>query len=582
MLFRPNYNLQVLVVLATFVFPCLELRGQSIDIHSFKSMQPTARLSMIHNYPYWKSDTATIVAFFGQLLPAALETGDQQTIFALKFQQFRQRNTLKLSQPAVLDLLFDMEKQADGMSWDVEKIVAHHYRVFEQYDLKQISTEQLYAEVLNTFDGMKQLGFHRFEDYHVDAILYELGQFMYMLDDIEQMFNYLSIAEQHIHYTESGQYHALLVLNYLESYYQRKKNYPKAIEYAQKILNFTQGHSSSHSETEWRRQFWEGFALLEIASMLAEQGNITESEQYADTGYEKSKISYAQTPYTALRGEYDAIQVLLNTKLKLGKLNESRTLIERAQYLLKALESDPKMEIHYFQPLKFYKNCARYYELNGDAANAMRYTHLSQTLQDSLTRRNDAHKYEQIQRRLEAEKYIRQLKLVEREKQFHRWLTMGTLVIFFLVLILVLGWVHRVQYLKRQKEAELEIAKNNLAALSQRLREKSELIENLRLEMNNLASMDQRSEYLEQLTHAVILTEEDWTRFRDLFEKVYPGYISEQKLLNPDLTRAELRLLTLEKLDLHAHEIANILGISTNTVYQTRRRLRIKENTRSN
>ncbi|HRI62457.1 MAG TPA: helix-turn-helix domain-containing protein, partial [Saprospiraceae bacterium] len=144
---------------------------------------------------------------------------------------------------------------------------------------------------------------------------------------------------------------------------------------------------------------------------------------------------------------------------------------------------------------------------------------------------------------------------------------------------LAFGWFKRLQYLKRQKEAELNAAINDLAVLTQDFRDKSEMVENLRREMKALATQNQRSEYLEQLTHSVILTDDDWTHFKELFEKVHPGYLAEQKAQCPDLTRAELRLLALEKLGLDVHEIANILGISTNTVYQTRRRMRKKEGT---
>jgi tetratricopeptide (TPR) repeat protein len=569
---------RIVVTFITIVLSCSASGGQHlVDVQAFQAMPPTGRFCFVRDFPFWKTDSAATASILSQLLPTAERVRDHRTVFALKFQQFQQRNSLKLNQKDILQLLVEMENMANGHDWEVEKVVAHHYLVFEKYNLKDIPIERMYAEVLNTFGRMEELGFERFEDYQLDGILFELGQFMYTLEDLKKMFSYLSVAERFIHFTESRQYHAILILNYLETYFQREKNYPKAIEYAQKILKFSRELATTHPETEWRRRFWEGLALLDIANMLVEQGNLASGERYADLGYKMSKAGYAGHPYATLRGEYDAAQVLLDIKLKTGKLEEAAALIRREQEIQKKLSSDPKIDVHYFESLKFYYNCARYYELLGDATRALHYTHLAQTLKDSLDRRNDAHKYEQIQRRLEAEKYIRQLQLVENEKQLQKWLLYAACVILVLVLALAFGWFKRLQYMRRQKEAELNAAINDLAVLTQDFRDKSEMVENLRREMKALATQNQRSEYLEQLTHSVILTDDDWTHFKELFEKVHPGYIAEQKAQCPDLTRAELRLLALEKLGLDVHEIANILGVSTNTVYQTRRRMRKKE-----
>ncbi|MBI5915912.1 MAG: hypothetical protein HY842_11080 [Bacteroidetes bacterium] len=543
---------------------------------AFRSMSPAQRFAFARDFPFWKSDSATVSLALRQFLPIAAAKNDSRTAFALKLHQYHQRSKLKLKQADILQLLSEMEVLATAHEWEVETVVARHYIVFEKYDLNEIPIEQKYTEVLNTFGRMEDLGFEQFRDYEGEGILFDLSQFMYGLEDLEKMFEYLGVAERFIQFTEKGQYHTILVLNYLETYYQRKKDYPKAIGYAQKILQFSRELVTTHPETEWRRRFWEGFASLDIASMLAEQGKLEEGEQYADEGYESSKAGYPGRPFASLRGEYDASQVLLAIKLKTGKLDEAAVLIRRAEELQKKLDTDAKIDQYYFEPLKFYNNCARYYELRGDAAAALRYTRLAQTLQDSLDRRNDARKFEQIQQRLDAEKYTEQLRLVENEKELQKWLRNAALLILALVLALAFGWFHRQQHLRRQREAELESAKNDLETFTKNFREKSELVENLRLEIEKLSRSGERSQYLEQLTHSVILTEEDWSQFRAVFEKVHPDFIAEQKTAYPDITPAELRLLVLEKLGLGAHEMANMLGVSLNTVYKTGQRLRKK------
>ena len=214
--------------------------------------------------------------------------------------------------------------------------------------------------------------------------------------------------------------------------------------------------------------------------------------------------------------------------------------------------------------------------MRGEAAAALRYTRLAQNLQDSLDRRNDARRLVQIQQRLDAEKYAEKLQLVENEKQLQKMLRNAAVVILLLVLLLAYGNYRRFQLKRRQKEAELEAAKNDLESLTQGFREKSELVENLRLENEKLADQGRHSEYLEQLTSATILTEDDWTRFRAVFEKAHPGFIARQREQFPDLTPAEVRLLVLDKLDLSAQEMANMLGVNRNTIHQTKLRLRRK------
>jgi hypothetical protein len=216
--------------------------------------------------------------------------------------------------------------------------------------------------------------------------------------------------------------------------------------------------------------------------------------------------------------------------------------------------------------------------MRGHAAEALRYTKLAEALQDSFEQRNQTRKFEFIQQRLDAEKYAAKLQLVESERELQKLLRNAAFIIVALMLLLMYAWFHRQQYLRRQKEAELEAAQNDLASMTNSFLEKAELVENLRLEMSEISAGGVHSQYLEQLTGSTILMEGDWQRFRSVFEKVYPEFIAEQKALYPGLTPGELRYLVLEKLQLSTHEMARMLGVSDNTVRQKRARLRRKGN----
>ncbi len=548
------------------------------DEQGFQSMSKAERYRFVHDYPFWKIDNGNdLKALVEKMLTAAEEKNDQHTILALKYYTCLFSGNAGFKMPGSktsAELFAEMEAEAKKTGFEVEEVVAHHYLVNDLSASQKLPYEQRYVEVQKTFERMEAIGFEKFRDYQVEAILLNLNQFMWELEDFEKAFQYLSVAERFIQPSEEGGYHYTQVLSYLQTYWKQKKDYGKSIEYTRKILLFHQDFQTDDPERQWWSQFWKGFANIEMAALLIEHGKISESEPYADRGYELSKTKNPINPIVPYQAEFDALQVLIPVKLKLGKIDEAAALLEHSLNIKNMLE--PQGQLDYFKPLQLYQHFSKYHELRGETAAALRYTRLAQTIEDSLHRKNDAWKLAQIQRRIDAEKYTEKLQLVENEKQLQTLLRNAALVILVLVVLLAYGNYHRLQYKRRQKEAELEAAKNNLEALTHGFREKSEMVENLRLENEKLSNEGMRSEYLEQLTNSTILTEDDWVKFRQVFEKAHPGFIARQKEQFPDLTNAETRLLVLEKLGLGTIEMANMLGVNRNTINQTKLRLRRK------
>lgn len=78
------------------------------------------------------------------------------------------------------------------------------------------------------------------------------------------------------------------------------------------------------------------------------------------------------------------------------------------------------------------------------------------------------------------------------------------------------------------------------------------------------------------LWESIILTEAHWEQFKLLFERVYPNYLLRLRTTYPELTPAEVRLICLSRLSLSTREMAHRLGVSTDTVFKTRYRIRKK------
>jgi DNA-directed RNA polymerase specialized sigma24 family protein len=87
---------------------------------------------------------------------------------------------------------------------------------------------------------------------------------------------------------------------------------------------------------------------------------------------------------------------------------------------------------------------------------------------------------------------------------------------------------------------------------------------------------DSLENILEHLNNTAILTDEDWNKFRQLFEQVHKDFFKRLREKLPDLTQAEVRLICLTKLNLGTKQMAGILGVSFDTIRKSRYRLRKK------
>lgn len=89
-------------------------------------------------------------------------------------------------------------------------------------------------------------------------------------------------------------------------------------------------------------------------------------------------------------------------------------------------------------------------------------------------------------------------------------------------------------------------------------------------------SIGEKIEKFEKLLNSVLLTENDWSDFRKVFDQLHHGFLPVLKMKHPDLTEGEKRLAVLIKLRLSNKEMARMLGISPNSIVKSRYRLKKK------
>ena len=191
------------------------------------------------------------------------------------------------------------------------------------------------------------------------------------------------------------------------------------------------------------------------------------------------------------------------------------------------------------------------------------------------------------------EKQESQVKLLteqQKTQQFKMALMLFVLMSGITTLLLLLDRQHRRRImLEKEKElleAQQLIQQQELRIANASLSEKTAEVESLQnlLDLKNqlISSLEQKINSPETdniMTQPLrMLTDQDWREFRDKFEKQFPGYIGRLKNSFPGITNMELRLFIFIKIGLENTDIANISGISAESLYRSRYRLRRKLN----
>ena len=127
-------------------------------------------------------------------------------------------------------------------------------------------------------------------------------------------------------------------------------------------------------------------------------------------------------------------------------------------------------------------------------------------------------------------------------------------------------------------EKEIMSAKEQMQMFTKNIIEKTNLVEKYEQQLNNKAISKEEQQIISELSQQTILTEDDWDKFKSLFEKIFPLFFQRLKTTAPDITVAEQRMAALTRLQLTTRQMASMLGISVDSVHKTKQRLRKRFN----
>lgn len=294
--------------------------------------------------------------------------------------------------------------------------------------------------------------------------------------------------------------------------------------------------------------------------------------------------------------------VSLKTRQKGSAVNALALLIQLdlkdnqpvlAQQKLSKLETLLSNEYNIQQYRVYYRAKTAILEASGNYKEALESFRKGQLYNDTITKQTDIENIRKTEFQINFERKQAELSLLkERKKRDEIMLygLSGITAVIILIFILVFNSITKrrkrereIAMLKQhQIEKELETTEKEMRKMLSNLIEKNQLVEQLTDEIHQFQLTpenpvsEEKTKMIDRLQSFTLLTDDDWLEFKKLFEKLNPDFFNKVAAYSFDLTNAEIRLITLIKLNLSNLEMSRALGISPDSVRKTSLRLRKK------
>lgn len=420
------------------------------------------------------------------------------------------------------------------------------------------------------------------QDYEIAHNLYEKEKdynYMFLvlkeLDLIYRRNGLESIANENLPklINKAKKYKAYGTLEFLYMVKLEESIKKSAFELARKYLDSSNSYSSYIKDNTIKGVRQLSILKLLLRLHLKENNLVKATKSYNDLIDFEKKFKQTRAVATA---STDKANYLLNT----NKLNEALNL------LLKYKAYSESNSVTNVSRLEVEKMLSRVYKESKNFKKAVEHQNNYIQLKDSIHKWSLTNglafyqtKFETFQKEkeiLQQKTEIQQLEIEKQSSVIKRNLLIALLSIIVLMAIGI-WWKEKV----RREQLNQEITRNQeeLSNFTNQLLQKSKEQEFLSIQLKELQEVISEKEALhsieELMTHK-ILTKDDWYSFKEKFIKVHPKFFTEIKGKGYKLTKSEERLVALEKLGLDNNEIANMLGVSLDSVFISRYRLRKK------
>lgn len=458
-----------------------------------------------------------------------------------------------------------------ALRFAVEKDLAIDESVLEfelgmkYYEAKDFS--KTFEYLLQAYEHFRALGFDRVPN--VQTYLYEIGRVHFEFSDYEKAQFYLN---QSLQYPFENHRAVIYTYNTLGLVYMQTRKYDESLRNYEKAMYVARASRDS---------VWIGIISGNKATVYLRTGRVNEAKPLIMLDYQQS-LKYKEWNSAA-----SSLLLIISINLDEDSLRLAGERIAEVERLRAGEARSIYVSRDYFY------NKSRLAYLNANYKMAYAMLDSVRVYDMRITREKNQEVVRNSEIKVKTEKYLNDIQLLESNRKKGQIFRNLIITIALSVVIIALMLLNS-QRLRRRKdqalyqlekqraEEELKSAEVQLQAYMSSLLEKNRLIDRLRQEHEHAEEKEvisaEKEKVIEKLYEFTILTEDDWINFKRMFDKVYKDFFIRLKEKYPDLTLAETRLIALTKLNLSVNEIANMLGISPDSVRKTANRLRKKLN----
>lgn len=278
--------------------------------------------------------------------------------------------------------------------------------------------------------------------------------------------------------------------------------------------------------------------------------------------------------------EYENIQYI-TLKFLLNQTNENALNVEK-----QVIEAKSNNYLDLAQTLS--EKLYYYYKKNGNVFKSLKFLELNREISDSLLSQQKIIDIQKQEARIIIEAKNEAIHLKEKENlvltygiKSQKLISYIFIISFFLLLVFVLFLRKSIKAKKQEiaikviqiekEQVTRKLSESNLTKAKELIQEKNQIIKTLESESTDKIDTQQASEALINK----INTNNEWAQYMTEFEMIYPNFVKKviANSIDKALTKNEIRLLTLIKLNLANKEIAEILFISHESVKKSKQRL---------
>lgn len=316
-------------------------------------------------------------------------------------------------------------------------------------------------------------------------------------------------------------------------------------------------------------------------------GYIYFSEKKYNEARELLEIDFEISRKTKQLGsQLSAISLLIEIDLVENKLADATEKLSNLKQLMQRNRNASNQ-------FAFYRVMTNYHKTLGNFKEAFEAYQLHVKFKDSIANSKNLTILQNTEFQIDFEQKQAELSLLTEKQKKNDLKLIG--LVCFVALVVIGGIVLLVQIQKRRKqereilelqklryEEELVNTEREMKAILSKMSDKNHMIDQLKDEIEIMHSekehsnTEEKDKLLDRLQTFTLLTDEDWSNFKKLFEKLNPGFFDFFSENFPEVTNAEVRLAALIKLNLSNLEMARTLGISPDSVRKTNLRLRKK------